>query len=304
MHRLGFVAPNLGDVHSKCESRRLRDGFAARPLRFGARARLQEPVSVDHPHVPDRSGRTRGRHAPSRRSTTPCRAFSARVFRAARHSLPAIVGQVWEGREAAKRQHNKPLSQALKIIMNSFYGVLGSSGCRFFDPRLASSITMRGHEIMHRTRELIEGAGYQVIYGDTDSTFVWLKHAHTEDEAQRIGRALVERVNGWWREHLQRRRSASTSALELRSRHALPALPDADDSRRRAGQQEALRGADRRCRTAADEMVYKGLETVRTDWTPLAQQFQQELYLRIFKRRAVSGFRARLRRPHACRRVR
>nr|WP_234826608.1 DNA polymerase domain-containing protein [Vibrio anguillarum] len=32
--------------------------------------------------------------------------------------------------------------------MNSFYGVLGSSGCRFFDTRLASSITMRGHEIM------------------------------------------------------------------------------------------------------------------------------------------------------------
>ena len=35
----------------------------------------------------------------------------------------------------------------------------------------------------------------------------------------------------------------------------------------------------------ADEqrMVFKGLETVRTDWTPLAQQFQQELYLRIFR---------------------
>ena len=31
-------------------------------------------------------------------------------------------------------------------------------------------------------------------------------------------------------------------------------------------------------------MIYKGLETVRTDWTPLAQRFQQELYLRIFKK--------------------
>jgi len=64
----------------------------------------------------------------------------------------------------------------LKIIMNAFYGVLGSTGCRFFDPRLASSITMRGHEIMRKTRELIEAEGYEVIYGDTDSTFVWLKH--------------------------------------------------------------------------------------------------------------------------------
>ena len=33
-----------------------------------------------------------------------------------------------------------------------------------------------------------------------------------------------------------------------------------------------------------DKVTYKGLETVRTDWTPLAQRFQQELYLRIFKR--------------------
>ncbi|WP_287031296.1 DNA polymerase domain-containing protein, partial [Pseudomonas sp. UBA6310] len=55
----------------------------------------------------------------------------------------------------------------------AFYGVLGSSGCRFFDPRLASSITLRGHEIMRRTRALIEAEGHVVIYGDTDSTFVW-----------------------------------------------------------------------------------------------------------------------------------
>ena len=54
--------------------------------------------------------------------------------------LPDIVGRIWTGREAAKRQHNAPLSQALKIIMNAFYGVLGTTACRFFDPRLASSI--------------------------------------------------------------------------------------------------------------------------------------------------------------------
>ena len=31
---------------------------------------------------------------------------------------------------------------------------------------------MRGHEIMKQTKLLIENKGYQVIYGDTDSTFV------------------------------------------------------------------------------------------------------------------------------------
>lgn len=34
---------------------------------------------------------------------------------------------------------------------------------------------MRGHQIMRQTRALIEARGFDVIYGDTDSTFVWLK---------------------------------------------------------------------------------------------------------------------------------
>ncbi len=114
--------------------------------------------------------------------------FRGARFSRRRHCLPAIVERVWQGREAAKRDGNKPLAQALKIIMNAFYGVLGSSGCRFFDPRLASSITLRGHEIMRRTRELIEAEGHLVIYGDTDSTFVWLRRAHADARQPRSAR--------------------------------------------------------------------------------------------------------------------
>jgi DNA polymerase-2 len=43
-----------------------------------------------------------------------------------------------------------------------------------------------------------------------------------------------------------------------------------------------------------EDMVYKGLESVRTDWSPLARQFQQALYGRIFRgepyRDYVRGF--------------
>jgi DNA polymerase-2 len=53
-----------------------------------------------------------------------------------------------------------------------------------------------------------------VIYGDTDSTFVWLKHAHTEQDAAQIGRALVEHINQWWEQHLASRFGLA-SALEL-----------------------------------------------------------------------------------------
>ena len=64
------------------------------------------------------------------------------------------------------------MSQAIKIIINSFYGVLGTSGCRFLDTRLVSSITKRGHQIILESKRFIEAEGFRVIYGDTDSVFV------------------------------------------------------------------------------------------------------------------------------------
>lgn len=200
-------------------------------------------------------------------------------FSREKHCLPEIVTNIWHGRDEAKRQGNKPLSQALKIIMNAFYGVLGTTACRFFDPRLASSITMRGHQIMRQTKTLIEAQGYDVIYGDTDSTFVWLKGAHSEEEAAKIGRALVQHVNVWWAETLQKQRLTSALELEYEThfcRFLMPTIRGADtgSKKRYAG---LIQEGDKQ------RMVFKGLETVRTDWTPLAQQFQQELYLRIFR---------------------
>ncbi|QSN62847.1 DNA polymerase II [Caballeronia sp. M1242] len=281
MHRLGYVAPNLGDVPEEASP----GGFVmdSRPGLYDSVLVLDYKSlypSIIRTFLIDPVGLAQGM-SEAQEETRTVPGFRGARFSRDKHCLPAIVGQVWEGREAAKRQRNKPLSQALKIIMNSFYGVLGSSGCRFFDPRLASSITMRGHEIMHRTRELIEARGYSVIYGDTDSTFVWLRRARSEDDAARIGRALVEHVNDYWREHL-RETFGLDSALELQfethfKRFLMPTVRGTDE-----GSKKRYAGLTQRA-DGSEEIIYKGLETVRTDWTPLAQRFQQELYMRIFK---------------------
>ena len=280
MHRQGYVAPNLGDVRGEnspggfvMDSRSgLYDSVLVLDYKSLypsiIRTFLIDPVGL---MVGTREGQT---------DSVP--GYRGAQFSRHQHCLPAIVQQVWQGRETAKRERNAPLSQALKIIMNAFYGVLGSSGCRFFDPRLASSITLRGQAIMHRTRELITEQGYQVIYGDTDSTFVWLKTAHSDEEAGQIGRALVTHVNAWWQQHL-RQEYGLDSALELQyethyRRFLMPTIRGSEEGskKRYAG----LVGKP----DGSEEMVFKGLETVRSDWTPLAQQFQQELYRRIFQR--------------------
>lgn len=116
--------------------------------------------------------------------------------------------------------------------MNAFYGVLGAPGCRFFDNRLASSITLCGHTIMHQTRALIEAEGYPVIYGDTDSTFVWLKRPYPQDAAVAIGQGLVSKINAWWRDNLRQELDLD-SALELEfethfSRFLMPTIRGAE----------------------------------------------------------------------------
>lgn len=315
MHRQGFVAPNLGSRPDEASP----GGFV-----MDSRPGLYESVlvldykslypSIIRTFLIDPVGLVEGLREPD--PAQAVEGFRGASFSRTRHCLPAIVERVWQGREAAKREGNAPLSQALKIIMNAFYGVLGSSGCRFFDPRLASSITLRGHQIMRRTRELIQAQGYDVIYGDTDSTFVWLKQAHDQADAARIGRSLVAQVNAWWREHLHDSLGLE-SALELQfethyKRFLMPTIRGTEEGskKRYAG---LVQGAD-----GEDDMVFKGLETVRTDWSPLARQFQQELYSRIFRRqpyreylceyvrRTLAGeqdelliYRKRLRRPLA-----
>ncbi|MEF1306885.1 DNA polymerase domain-containing protein, partial [Vibrio owensii] len=129
--------------------------------------------------------------------------FRGGQFHRSKHFLPEMIEKLWAARDVAKKNNEKAFSQAIKIIMNSFYGVLGSSGCRFFDTRLASSITMRGHEIMKQTKVLIEDKGYQVIYGDTDSTFVSLNGAYDQADADKIGNELVDYINQWWNDHLR-----------------------------------------------------------------------------------------------------
>ena len=117
---------------------------------------------------------------------------------------------------------------------------------------------------------------------------MWLKTAHSDEEAGKIGRALVAHVNAWWNTYL-REEFGLENALELEfethyRRFLMPTIRGSEEGskKRYAG----LVGKP----DGSEDMVYKGLETVRSDWTPLAQQFQQDLYRRIFQRAAYQDY--------------
>ncbi|GAB3514507.1 DNA polymerase II [Photobacterium alginatilyticum] len=205
--------------------------------------------------------------------------FRGGRFHREKHFLPKMIEDLWLARDQAKRDGEKAFSQAIKIIMNSFYGVLGSSGCRFFDHRLASSITMRGHEVLSRTKDMIEEKGYTVIYGDTDSVFVHLGKSHVQEDADSVGRQLVIDINAAWEQRLREEYNLDCY-LELEyethyQKFLMPTIRGAETGSKK-------RYAGLVVENGKEKMVFKGLETVRTDWTPLAQEFQQTLYDMVF----------------------
>lgn len=209
------------------------------------------------------------------------------VFSRTEHFLPDIISTLWQQRDQAKKQNDNSRSQAIKILMNSFYGVLGSGGCPFYDTRLASSITLRGHSIMQTTAQWISKEGYEVIYGDTDSIFIALKGEHTSNQAQTIGKHLQQLINQRWNKKIQDDYQLE-SALEIEfethfTRFLMPTIRGSQlgSKKRYAGLKSKANGT---------ELVFKGLETVRSDWTALAKAFQYELYKRVFTQQDVNVY--------------
>ena len=282
LHRGGFVAPNASTDHSGSPGGFVLDsspGLYDHVLVLDFKSLYPSIIRTFYIDPLGLAlGAARGEGSELAAADTVPGFLGARFARQG-HILPQLIEQLWRQRDAAKQAADAPLSQAIKIIMNSFYGVLGTPGCRFFDARLASSITLRGHQILNRTRDYIERAGHRVIYGDTDSVFVWIGEARDDAQALAAGNALQRDLNAWWRCTLQEEFGVD-SVLEVEfethfKRFLMPTVRGSEigSKKRYAGVVAGPNG---------DRLVFKGLENVRTDWTRLAREFQEELYRRIF----------------------
>lgn len=274
LHRKGYVAPDVGDRPEGAES---PGGYV-----MDSKPGLYENVVVLdfkslYPSI-IRSFKIDplGMAVPG---DNPIEGFLGAKFSREEHILPDLLVGLWMARDGAKAENNVPVSRAIKIIMNSFYGVLGSAGCRFYDSRLASNITLRGHEIMTRSREQIEARGLSVLYGDTDSLFVLFGEKTSEEEARAAGTGVAESLNTFWAETLPREYGVDSyleiELEELYLRFFMPTIRGSEkgSKKRYAGLVRTEKGT---------EVRFTGLESVRSDWTPLARRFQRELYRRIF----------------------
>jgi DNA polymerase-2 len=190
--------------------------------------------------------------------------------------LPAVLERFRARREEAKARGERHADQAIKIMMNAMYGVLGAASCRFFDPDVSNAITGFGQQILHWTRDAFEAAGVAVLYGDTDSVFVQLSpEADAETLRSAVESRIAERIRAEYA-------VASQLELELEGVFEHLLLP-----RVRGGG----KGSKKRYAGWQDgKLVVVGLEAVRRDWPDLAHRLQQGMLERLFTGRDPAPF--------------
>ncbi len=207
-------------------------------------------------------------------------------FSSSNYFLPNFIEQLMIQRNEAKKKKDKQLSQAIKILMNSFYGVMGSYGCRFYHPDLPSAITGTGHFLLLGSKEYFQSKGYEVVYGDTDSLFVKLKKGEG-NLADEIAISLADDLNIYWKEKLRAEYQVE-SFLEIEFEKHYKKFIITPMRKSEFGAKKRYAGLLKK--DGSEKIEFVGMEFVRSDWTKLAKEFQVELYERIFYNLDVSDW--------------
>jgi DNA polymerase-2 len=196
--------------------------------------------------------------------------------------LPALVARLWAERARARAEGDAVRAQAIKILMNSLFGVLGSPASRLFAPAVANAITTAGQHVIRLAAAAVAARGHRVIYGDTDSLFVDAGEPDTARAAAR-GAALRDAIGDAVGAAVEVE-FGCTSHLELEfekvyGRFFMPEV--------RAG---ATGSKKRYAGLVGDALEIVGLEAVRRDWSLVARRFQRELLVLVFHDRPVADF--------------
>jgi len=101
-----------------------------------------------------------------------------------------------EGRATAAEK-NKEI--VMKYLANSFYGVIGWPRFRLYNQEQAATVTRIGRELNEFLQGVIKDAGYEPIYGDTDSVFA--KGIGGVDRGIALQDYANQRLGVWSKEH-------------------------------------------------------------------------------------------------------
>lgn len=184
--------------------------------------------------------------------------------------IPRILKKLLSERIAAKKAMKTATTederdaldakqQAMKILLNSFYGYSGYTRARLFSHIIANSVTSYGRENLLRTCSIVEEHavfelggkkyGLKVVSGDTDSVFISITGGVDFETAQKIGKELARIITAGLPEPMELVFEAFAKRLLVvaKKHYAMYRFESADKGVIKA----------------------KGIETVRRDWCNL-----------------------------------
>ncbi|KPK29911.1 MAG: DNA polymerase II [Nitrospira bacterium SG8_3] len=101
-------------------------------------------------------------------------------------------GRAQKARSPQERDYYQALQQTFKILINSFYGYLGTELHQFSDPEVAAAVTRRGRDLIRQMFAWLKKEGATPIEIDTDGIYyVPPSGIETEKEAK----AMVEQLS-------------------------------------------------------------------------------------------------------------
>ena len=158
----------------------------------------------------------------------------------------------------------------LKVIMNTYYGVSGYTRFRLFDREIGAAVTSVGRAIIEHTRRVIQGMGYTVIYGDTDSCMVQLPPGDQEKTIE-IATSIEKQLNASYQDFAKRELNADTHYFSIKFEKIYARFFQAGKKKRYAGQLVWKEGKD------VNELDIVGFEIRRSDTSQITKTVQKRI---------------------------
>ncbi len=175
---------------------------------------------------------------------------------------------------------------AVKVIMNSLYGVLGWDRFRLYDKEMGAAVTATGREVIKFTERVADEMGYEVAYGDTDSVMLELGQDVSTEEAIDVAFDLEEKINDRYGEFAaQLGADPETHRFQIEFEKLYRRFFQAGKKKRYAGKIVWKEGKD------VDDLDITGFEYKRSDIAPITKEVQREVLERIVEGESQEGIK-------------
>jgi len=166
---------------------------------------------------------------------------------------------------------------AVKVIMNSLYGVLGWDRFRLYDKEMGAAVTATGREVISFTEDAANEIGHEVAYGDTDSVMLELGGQISTEEAIEESFGIEEHINAAYDEFAREELHADEHRFEIEFEKLYRRFFQAGKKKRYAGHIVWKEGKD------VDDIDITGFEYQRSDIAPITKRVQKRVIELIVK---------------------